>query len=110
MTSMVSRSHLGIMALTMSMRMCSLSSSVQGEHSRNTAENSTHCSSSQEFDDVSSVLRTMALIVEMMTASRISQASRLPVQVVNASIPRLNFSNACNAILPHVAMSHGPFW
>ena len=43
--------HFGIRLFTMSMRMCSLSSSVHGEHSRNTALNSTHCSSSQEFDD-----------------------------------------------------------
>ena len=38
---------------TMSMRMCSFASSVHGEHSRKTMLNSTHCSSSQEFDDMS---------------------------------------------------------
>ena len=45
----------------MSMRMCSLASRVHGEHSRNTTLNSTHCSSSQEFDEVSKILRTVAL-------------------------------------------------
>src|SRR5438045_3294099 len=37
-------------AFTMSMRMCSLERSVQGEHSRNTMLNSTHCSSSHELE------------------------------------------------------------
>ena len=53
--------------------------------------NSTHCSSSQELEEVSKVLRTIALIAETITATRISHARRLPVHRVNASIPRLNF-------------------
>ena len=65
------------MLLTMSMRMCSFDSSVHGAHSRNTTPNSTHCSSSQEFDDVSNSLRTMALTADTMTAARISQLSHL---------------------------------
>ena len=58
--------------------------------------NSTHCSSSQELEEMSNTLRTMALIAETITATRISHASRLPVQRVNASIPRLNFKSDCN--------------
>ena len=52
--------------------------------------NSTHCSSSQEFDDVSKILRTMALTAETTTAARMSQDRRLPSQVFMASIRRLN--------------------
>ena len=85
-TSMLSRTRFGSMLFTMSMRMCSLASSVQGEHSRNTMLNSTHCSSSQEFDEVSKILRTVALTAETTTAARISHARRLPIQVVMASI------------------------
>src|SRR3954451_17401999 len=84
----------------MSIRMCSLSSSVHGEHNRNTMLNSTHCSSSQELDETSKPLRTMALAAETMTASRISHARPLPVLRVNASIPLLNFKSACNGIPP----------
>ena len=36
---------------TMSMRMCSFACSVHDAHRRNTAPNSTHCSSSQVFDE-----------------------------------------------------------
>src|SRR3954451_7894294 len=97
---MESRSFFGSIFLTMSMRICSLSSSVQGEHSRNTMLNSSHCSSSQEFDEVSNTLRTVALTADTITASRISQASRLPVQRVNASIPRLKVNSDCNETLP----------
>ena len=79
-TSMLSRTRFGSIWLTMSMRICSLSSSVHGEHSRNTTLNSTHCSSSQELDEVSKTLRTMALTADTITATRISHASRLPVQ------------------------------
>ena len=74
--------------------MCSLASSVHGEHSKNTMLNSTHCNSSQEFDDVSNILRMVALAAETITAARISQAIRLPIQVVAASIARVNGSNA----------------
>ena len=70
------------MLFTMSMRMCSLASNVHGEHSRNTTLNSTHCSSSQEFDEVSKILRTMALTADTITAARISHARRLPIQVL----------------------------
>ena len=51
--------------------------------------NSTHCSSSHELDEVSNVLRMIALTAEMITASRISHAMRLPVQRVNASSARM---------------------
>src|SRR6202142_2604112 len=72
--SMVLRSHFGSALFTMSMRMCSLASSVHGEHTRNTALNSTHCNSSQEFDEVSKILRTEELTADTTTAARISQA------------------------------------
>ena len=58
--------------------------------------NSTHCSSSQEFEEMSKDLRMIALIVETTTATRISHARRLPVHLVNASIPRLSFKSDCN--------------
>src|SRR6185437_4869176 len=93
-TSIVLRSHFGSRLFTMSMRMCSLASRVQGEHSRNTILNSTHCSSSHEFDEVSKILRTVALAAETTTAARISHATRLPIQVVIASITRATGSNA----------------
>src|SRR6185437_4251093 len=75
---------------------CSLSRSVHGEHSRKTTLNSTHCSSSHEFEEVSNTLRTVALTADMMTAARISHARRLPVQRVNASMSWLNFKSDCN--------------
>ena len=93
-TSMMLRTRCGSRLFTMSMRMCSLASSVHGEHSRNTALNSTHCSSSQTFDEVSNTLRTVALTAETSTATRISHATRLPIQVVAASIARVTGSNA----------------
>src|SRR5450631_1809714 len=100
---MLLRTCLGIMLLTISIRICSLSSRVQDEHSRKTMLNSTHCSSSHELEDVSKILRTMALSADTTTASRISQASRLPTQRVNASIPLLNFRSDCNASPPQFA-------
>ncbi len=60
--------------------------------------NNTHCSSSQELDEVSSVLRTIAFAADTTdttTATAISQARRRPVQCVNASIPRLTFRSDC---------------
>ena len=60
--------------------------------------NSTHCSSSQELEDMSKLLRTMALIADTITATRISHARRFPVQRVNASIPRLSFKSDCNGV------------
>ena len=56
--------------------------------------NSTHCISSQEFDDVSKTLRTVALAAETTTAARISHANRLPIHVVAASTTRVTGSNA----------------
>src|SRR5436305_15263543 len=99
---MMLRAVFGSALFTMSIRMCSLSSSVQDEHSRKTMLNSTHCSSSHEFEDVSKVLRTMALSADTTTAARISQASRLPNHRVNASIPLLNFRSDCNASPPQL--------
>src|SRR5690348_3751480 len=72
--SIVLRNQRGNRLFTMSMRMCSLASSVHGEHRRNTALNSTHCSSSHEFDEVSKILRTVAFAAETTTATRMSQA------------------------------------
>src|SRR6266567_622003 len=54
--SMTLRTVFGSKLLTISIRMCSLSSSVHGEHNRKTTLNSTHCSSSHELDEVSNVL------------------------------------------------------
>src|SRR5665647_3635532 len=88
------RTVFGSIWFTMSMRMCSLASRVHGEHSRNTMLNSTHCSSSQEFDEVSKILRMLALTVETITAARINHAIRLPSHVVVASITRVAGSNA----------------
>src|ERR1051326_3069083 len=91
---MVLRSQRGIRLLTMSIRICSLASSVHGEHSKNTTLNNTHCSSSQAFEETLKTLRTMALTAETTTAARISQASRFPSQVLTASTPRVAGSNA----------------
>ena len=60
----VLRTRCGSKLFTMSIRMCSLSNSVHGEHKRNTTLNRTHCSSSHEFDEVSKTLRTVALTAE----------------------------------------------
>src|SRR4051794_2830700 len=90
--SMMLRTVFGSALLTISIRICSLSSSVHGEHSRKTTLNSTHCSSSHEFEEVSNVLRTIALIAEMITAVRISHARRLAVQRVERSVPPLKVS------------------
>jgi len=87
-TSIQFRTRFGIRLFTMSMRMCSLARRVHGEHSKNTIPNSTHCSSSQAFEEVSKSLRTVALTAETITAARMSQASRLPIQVVMASMAR----------------------
>ena len=63
----------------MSMRICSFTCSVQEAHSRKTAPNSIHCSSSQALDETLKSLRMIALTVATMTASRISQATFLPI-------------------------------
>src|SRR6266849_1297258 len=100
---MLLRTCFGSMLLTISIRICSLSSSVQHEHSRNTMLNSTHCSSSQELEEVSKVFRTVALRADTTTATRISHARRLPSHLVNASIPRLIFRSDCNDNPPRIA-------
>ena len=87
MTSMVSRTFFGQKLLTMSIRICSLLSSVHGAHSRNTIPNSTHCNSSHAFDDSSSSLRTVALALEIRTATRISHDKWRPIHELIASIP-----------------------
>jgi hypothetical protein len=55
---------------------------------------STHCSSNHEFDDVSKTLRMVAFAAETMTAANMSHASRFPIQVVKASMTRVDGSNA----------------
>src|SRR6185437_12542164 len=90
---MVLRTCFGIRLLTMSMRTCSLFNSVHGAHMRKTKLKSTHCSSSHALEDVSNTLRTTALTAETITARRISQAARLPIQVLAASIARVAGSN-----------------
>src|SRR5262249_49366933 len=79
-TSMPSRQRFGSVLLMMSMRMCSLESSVQGEHNRNIAPNITHCSSSHAFDEVSNTFRIVALVAEMITTIRISQDKTFPIR------------------------------
>src|SRR5215208_1794660 len=101
---MLFRTCLGNKLLTMSMRICSLSSSVHGEHSRKTMLNSTHWSSSQELEETSKLLRTIALTADTTTARRISHARRLPVHLVNASIPRLIFRSDCNDSPPQFCL------
>src|SRR5258708_6959565 len=101
--SMPSRTFFGIMLLMISIRMCSLSRRVQDEHIRKTMLNNTHCSSSQEFEEVSSVFRTMALSADTTTATRISHARRLPTHLVNASIPLLSFRSDCKDSPPPIA-------
>src|SRR6266702_5150800 len=88
-TSLTLRSCLGSMLFTMSMRMCSFTDSVHGEHSRKTALNSTHCSSSQAFEEVSNTFRTLALLAETSTATRTSQLTHLPTRELKASMARL---------------------
>src|SRR5580704_11546851 len=78
----------------MSMRMCSLSRSVHDAHRRNTALNNTHCSSSQEFDDRSNTLRTVALTADTTTAARMAHATHLPICVLMASITPLSLRSA----------------
>src|SRR6185437_14612522 len=97
---MMLRARLGSIWFTISIRICSLSSSVQGEQSRNTTLNSTHCNSSHELEEVSSTLRTIALTADTTTATKISHATRLPVHLVNASMPRLIFRSVCKMVFP----------
>src|SRR5262249_45525935 len=98
MMSIALRTARGIMLLMMSMRMCSLSRSVHDAHSRKTTLNSTHCSSSQAFDDTSNVLRTTALIADTATAAKIAQAHHLPICTLTASIRPLSLRSARTAI------------
>ena len=74
-TSIQSRTRLGKKLFTMSMRMCSFDSSVQGAHSRKTTPKRTHCSSSHELDEVLKTLRTMALAALTSTAIKIAHAT-----------------------------------
>jgi hypothetical protein len=111
MMSIALRSCRGSRLFTMSMRMCSLSRSVHDAQSRNTKLNSTHCSSSQAFEDISNVLRTTALIAEMTTASRIAHAHHLPICTLMASMTLLSLRSARtpNSPLPPAARrAHRP--
>src|SRR5262245_2207721 len=91
-TSMPSRQRFGSMLLMMSMRMCSLERRVHGEHRRNIVPNSTHCSSSQAFDEVSNTFLIVALVAETITTIRISQDKTLPIRKLTASMARLSLS------------------
>jgi hypothetical protein len=66
--------------------------------------NSTHWSSSQEFEDSSKSLRTVALTLDTMTATMISHARRFPSHVLIASIPWLNFRSDCTGSPPRFAL------
>src|SRR5262249_31919104 len=96
---MESRQRLGNRLFTMSIRMCSLDSRVKGEHKRNIPPNITHCSSSHAFDEVSNTLRTVALVAEMSTTTRINQESIFPTRKLSASMMRESLSNAAIAVL-----------
>jgi hypothetical protein len=69
--------------------MCSFDSNVQGAQSRNTAPNSTHCSSSHELDEVLKTLRMIALAALTRTAIRMAHATSAPSRVLNLSMARL---------------------
>ena len=86
----------GSVLFTMSMRMCSLDSSVHAEHSRKTAPNRIHWISSHELDEVLKTLRTMALAALTSTAARMAQATIWPTRVLNASTARLKLSSPFN--------------
>src|SRR5262249_5704721 len=92
-TSMPSRQRFGSMLLMMSMRMCSLERRVHGEHRRNIVPNSTHCSSSQAFDEVSNTFLIVALVAETITTIRISQDKTLPIRNLPGSRARLSLTN-----------------
>src|SRR5436853_7843511 len=84
----------------MSMRMCSLLSNVQGEHSRKMMLKRTHCSSRYELEEKSKTLRTTALMAETSTTTRMSQDSLRPSQLLNASIFSLMTSSSRTERLP----------
>ena len=90
------RARLGSMLFTMSMRMCSLESSVHAAHSRNTAPNRIHWISSHELEEVLKTLRTVALAALMRMAARMAQATTWPMRALKASTARLNRSNVFN--------------
>ena len=92
----MSRQRLGSIPLTISIRMCSLDKSVQGEHRRKTIPNRIHCSSSQAFEDVSKTLRTVAFVAEMMTTITMSKDKSLPRRKFRASIMWLSLSSTVN--------------
>ena len=73
----------------MSMRMCSLTASVQGAASRKTTANSHHCSSSQAFELMSNTLRMTALPALITAAATISQATQRPIGAWPSSMRRL---------------------
>ena len=58
--------------------------------------NSSHCSSSQEFDETSKDLRMIALTVATIDRHQDQPCQALAHPLVNASIPRLNFKSDCN--------------
>lgn len=103
-SSMKLRTRLGNFELMISMRICSFESSVQGEHSRKTKPNKSHCNSSHEFDDVLKILRISAFTVETTTATKINHAIVLPIRIIDVSIRRLNAKSPCiaspKALLP----------
>src|SRR5712691_8572160 len=106
-TSMMSRARLGSIPLTMSIRMCSLDKSVHGEHKRNIAPNRTHCNSSQAFDEVSKILRIVALVAETITTIRISQDKALPILKLSASMMRLSLSKPATRDPPRCTPDFG---
>ena len=87
MSSITLRTGRGSMLFTISMRTCSFDSSVQGAQSRNTMLNSTHCSSSQAFDETSKTLRTVALPADTRMAMRTIRAKNWPIQRLTVSMP-----------------------
>ncbi len=90
----------GSRLFTISMRICSFTCSVHAAHSRNTAPNSIHCSSSQAFEETLNSLRMMALTVATNTAAKISHAAFFPIWLLIVSMTRLSLSNPCTFIPP----------
>ena len=89
---------------TMSIRMCSLSCSVHGAQSMNTAPNRYHCNSSQAFDDTPNILRTTALAAETRIATKMAQQATRPTKTFSASMERDRDNKAFMPLLPGQGM------
>src|SRR5205814_5413416 len=110
MTSITLRAFFGNRLFTMSIRMCSFERRVHGEHIRKTMLNRTHCNSSQEFDDMSNIFRTVALAAEISTVIRISQLVHRPIRVLIVSMTRLTLRNDSTTFPSAAGAKPGGAW